>query len=42
MHGRVGDVVITRRNDRRLGVSGTDWVKNGDRWTVTAVARTAA
>lgn len=27
-----GDVVISRRNDRRLGVSGTDWVKNGDRW----------
>lgn len=33
----VGNVVITRRNDRRLGVSGTDWVKNGDRWTVEAV-----
>jgi len=30
-------VVITRRNDRRLGVSGTDWVKNGDRWTITAI-----
>ena len=33
----VGDVVISRRNDRRLGVSGTDWVKNGDRWQVDAV-----
>ncbi len=33
----VGDVVLTRRNDRRLGISSTDWVKNGDRWTVTAV-----
>jgi len=32
-----GDVILTRRNDRRLGVSGTDWVKNGDRWTVTAI-----
>ncbi|MEO6790479.1 MAG: MobF family relaxase [Ornithinibacter sp.] len=32
-----GDVVITRRNDRRLGVSGSDWVKNGDRWTVTGI-----
>ncbi|OLT22056.1 hypothetical protein BJF81_13930 [Ornithinimicrobium sp. CNJ-824] len=32
-----GDVVITRRNDRRLGVGRGDWVKNGDRWTVTAV-----
>ena len=34
----VGDVVITRRNDRRLGVSGSDWVKNGDRWQVTALS----
>jgi hypothetical protein len=33
----VCDVVITRRNDRRLGVSGTDWVKNGDRWVVTGI-----
>jgi DNA primase catalytic core len=32
-----GDVVITRRNDRRLRVSGADWVKNGDRWHVTGV-----
>jgi len=36
-HASVGDVVLTRRNDRRLGVSGTDWVKNGDRWTVTGL-----
>ena len=36
-HASVGDVVLTRRNDRRLGVSSTDWVKNGDRWTVTRV-----
>ncbi|HVQ18289.1 MAG TPA: AAA family ATPase, partial [Actinomycetes bacterium] len=35
----VGDTILTRRNDRRLGVSGTDWVKNGDRWTVTALNR---
>lgn len=34
---QVGDVVISRRNNRRLGVSGTDWVKNGDRWQVVAV-----
>ena len=33
-----GDVILTRSNDRRLGVSGTDWVKNGDRWTITAVS----
>ncbi|MBW9211623.1 relaxase domain-containing protein [Mumia sp. zg.B21] len=36
-HASVGDVVLTRRNDRRLGVSNTDWVKNGDRWTVTGI-----
>ena len=33
----VGDVVITRSNDRRLRTSATDWVKNGDRWHVTSV-----
>lgn len=32
-----GDAIITRRNDRRLTLSATDWVTNGDRWTVTAV-----
>jgi conjugative relaxase-like TrwC/TraI family protein len=30
----VGDLIITRRNDRRLRISPTDWVKNGDRWTI--------
>jgi hypothetical protein len=30
----VGDLIITRANDRRLRVTATDWVKNGDRWTV--------
>ncbi|WP_156391133.1 MULTISPECIES: MobF family relaxase [unclassified Nocardioides] len=35
----VGDTILTRHNDRRLAVSGTDWVKNGDRWTVTTVGR---
>jgi hypothetical protein len=34
----VGDVIITRANDRRLRLSVTDWVKNGDRWTITAVS----
>ncbi|WP_223149119.1 AAA family ATPase [Changpingibacter yushuensis] len=29
----IGDVVITRRNDRRLW-AGRGWVRNGDRWTV--------
>jgi len=30
-----GDTIISRRNDRRLRTSATDFVKNGDRWTVT-------
>ncbi|MFS0700284.1 MobF family relaxase [Cellulomonas sp. 179-A 4D5 NHS] len=29
-----GDVVVTRRNDRRLKVGPTDFVRNGDRWFV--------
>src|SRR3954451_6360191 len=32
-----GEAVITRRNQRTLSLGATDWVKNGDRWTVTAV-----
>jgi hypothetical protein len=35
----VGDVIITRSNDRRLRLTPTNWVKNGDRWTVTRVGR---
>jgi hypothetical protein len=35
----VGDVIITRSNNRRLRLSGTDWVKNGDRWTITHIGR---
>ena len=35
----VGDVIITRANDRRLRISATDWVKNGDRWTITHIAK---
>ena len=35
----VGDVIITRSNDRRLRLTPTDWVKNGDRWTVTHVGK---
>ena len=33
----VGNVIITRTNDRRLRLAANDWVKNGDRWTVTHV-----
>ncbi|MET3165084.1 UNVERIFIED_ORG: conjugative relaxase-like TrwC/TraI family protein [Arthrobacter sp. UYEF10] len=35
---RAGDVVVTRKNDRRLSVNhGKDFVKNNDVWTVTEV-----
>jgi len=35
----VGDVIIIRCNDRRLRPTATDWVKNGDRWTITRIGR---
>jgi conjugative relaxase-like TrwC/TraI family protein len=35
----IGDVIITRRNDRRLRLTATDWVKNGDRWTVAQIGK---
>jgi conjugative relaxase-like TrwC/TraI family protein len=35
----LGDMIITRMNDRRLLLSATDWVKNGDRWTITRINR---
>jgi ATP-dependent exoDNAse (exonuclease V) alpha subunit len=38
-HASVGDVIITRSNDRRLRLTATDWVKNGDRWIITRVAK---
>jgi hypothetical protein len=34
-----GDVIITGSSDRRLRLSATDWVKNGDRWTITHIGR---
>ena len=34
-----GDLIITRSNDRRLRLTATDWVKNGDRWTITGIGR---
>ncbi|WP_180359823.1 MobF family relaxase [Miniimonas arenae] len=30
-----GDVIVTRRNDRRLRTGASDFVKNGDLWRVT-------
>ncbi|MCC6495551.1 MAG: relaxase domain-containing protein, partial [Propionibacteriaceae bacterium] len=35
----VGDTVITRRNNRTLTTGETAWVRNGDRWRITAVHR---
>lgn len=40
--GSAGDVIITRRNDRHLAITATDWVKNGDRWTIEKVLRGGA
>jgi conjugative relaxase-like TrwC/TraI family protein len=37
-----GDLIITRQNDRRLRITATDWVKNGDRWSVLSVTKTGA
>jgi conjugative relaxase-like TrwC/TraI family protein len=36
----VGDLIITRSNDRRLRITATDWVKNGDRWIILNLDRT--
>lgn len=36
----VGDEIVTCQNDRRLCVSDDGWVRNGDRWTVTAIGDT--
>ena len=35
----VGDMIITRSNDRRLRLNAVDWVKNGDRWTIIHVGK---
>ncbi|HZI98263.1 MAG TPA: MobF family relaxase, partial [Actinomycetales bacterium] len=35
----VGELIITRANDRTLRTSFTDWVKNGDRWTLLGIHR---
>ena len=34
-----GDIVITRRNQRDLPITRTEWVKNGDRFRVAAARR---
>ena len=33
----IGDVVITRRNERTLRTSAGGWVKNGDRWRIADI-----
>ena len=30
-HASAGDTIISRRNDRKIAITSTDWVKNGDR-----------
>ncbi|WP_454850039.1 MobF family relaxase [Promicromonospora soli] len=37
LHASAGDVVITRRNDRRLRTRNGSWVRNGDRWNLVKV-----
>jgi len=32
-----GDLITTRRNDRRLVLTTNDWVRNGDRWRIQHV-----
>jgi DNA primase catalytic core len=34
----IGELIITRSNDRQLRLTATDWVKNGDRWIVLAIS----
>ncbi|WP_188547579.1 MobF family relaxase [Rhodococcoides trifolii] len=34
-----GDIICTRKNERRLPMTASDWVRNGDRWTVEKATR---
>ena len=38
----IGDIVITRRNNRTLRTAGRGWVKNGDRWRIADIRRDGA
>ncbi|CAM3308397.1 MobF family relaxase [Williamsia muralis] len=40
LQASAGDTICTRRNKRNLRLSATDWVRNGDRWTVLEVSAT--
>lgn len=37
LRASAGDIICTRRNDRRLRISASDYVRNGYRWTVRTV-----
>ena len=37
LEASTGDIIVTRKNNRRLAISTNDFVKNGDRWHITAV-----
>ncbi|GAA2378757.1 MobF family relaxase [Streptomyces carpaticus] len=40
LHAAVGDIVVTRKNERRLPVNGAcDFVKNGDQWHIEHLDR---
>ena len=41
-HASAGDAIITRKNNRKLAVTATDWVKNGDRWHIDGVRDSGA
>lgn len=42
LEASVGDVVVTRCNDRRLRLPNGEWVRNRDRWVVTATSEDGA
>ncbi|MEV0766153.1 AAA family ATPase, partial [Nocardia sp. NPDC050435] len=38
----VGDIIVTRRNDPKLRLPDTDWVRNGYRWIVAGIGGDAS
>jgi DNA primase catalytic core len=41
-HASAGDTIISRLNDRKIAITRTDWVKNGDRWRVNTTLTSGA
>lgn len=39
LEAAVGDIVVTRSNDRSLRLADGNWVRNRDRWSVTAIGK---